>query len=199
MMANADGRLARGELRKTLLLDAAVTVVAEHGYAALTHRAAAAEAGVSVASVTYHFPSIGDLREAMFQHAGSRIGLAFRDVIQAASARADDVPTITGSFVAHLVAERPLETTAVLEMVIAAGHDPSLRPLVRFFNDRLAELLDPYIGSQSDALTVAAAIQGIILSRIAQSEPDVAPGLRDAVVDLVQRYRSTPTTGGVTA
>lgn len=199
MMANADGRLARGELRKTLLLDAAVTVVAEHGYAALTHRAAAAEAGVSVASVTYHFPSIGDLREAMFQHAGSRIGLAFRDVIQAASARADDVPTITGSFVAHLIAERRLETTAVLEMVIAAGHDPSLRPLVRFFNDRLAELLDPYIGSRSDALTVAAAIQGIILSRIAQSDPDVAPGLRDAVVDLVQRYRSTLTNDGGTA
>jgi DNA-binding transcriptional regulator YbjK len=199
MMANADGRLARGELRRTLLLDAAVTVVAGHGYAALTHRAAAAEAGVSVASVTYHFPSIGDLREAMFQHAGSRIGLAFRDVIQAASARAEDVPEITGSFSARLVAEQRVDTAAVFEMIIAAGHDPGLRPLVRFFNDRLAELLDPYIGSQPRAHTVAAAIQGLILSSIAQSDADATRELHDAVVDLVCRYRSTPNTDGGTA
>jgi DNA-binding transcriptional regulator YbjK len=199
MMANTDGRLARGELRRTLLLDAAVTVVAEHGYAALTHRAAAAEAGVSVASVTYHFPSIGDLREAMFQHAGSRIGLAFRDVIQAASARAEDVPEITGSFSAQLVAEQRVDTTAVFEMIIAAGHDPALRPLVRFFNDRLAELLDPYIGSQPGAHTVAAAIQGLILSFIAQPDIEATQGLYDAVVDLVRRYRSPLTTNDRTA
>ncbi len=194
MSANADGRLARGELRKTLLLDAAVRVVAERGSGALTHRAAATEAGVSVASVTYHFPSIGDLHEAMFDHAGSRIGLAFRDVIEAASARADDVPEISASFVAHLVTERRADTTAVLEMIIAAGHDPSLRPLVRFFNDRLADILGTYIGSRFGAITVAAAIQGLVLGYVAQSDIDDPQALHDAVVDLVRRYRGTPDT-----
>ncbi|MCU1557762.1 MAG: transcriptional regulator, TetR family [Microbacteriaceae bacterium] len=199
MTANADGRLARGDLRRTLLLDAAVTVVAEHGSGALTHRAAAAAAGVSVASVTYHFPSIGDLREAMFDHAGSRIGLAFRSVVEAASASVEDVPEISASFAAHLVTERRADTSAVLEMIIAAGHDPNLRPLVRFFNDRLAEILGPYIGSRFRALTVAAAIQGLILGYIAQSDSDAPQALHDAVVDLVRRYASTPATADDTA
>lgn len=195
MGATSDGRLARGEQRKTLVLDAALQVVAESGCGALTHRAAAAGAGVSVASVTYHFPSIGDLRQAMFEHAGSRVGLAFRAIIEADGARTGDVPEICGTFAASLVTERRVDTSAVLEMILAAGHDPSLRPLVTFFNDRLGELLTPYTGGRFRALTVAAAIQGLVLGHLTQSDAHTAPALHDSVADLVRRYRAAHDAG----
>ena len=190
MSDTSDGRLVRGELRRTLVLDAAVKVVATCGSGALTHRAAAAEAGVSVASVTYHFPSIGDLRQAMFDHAGSRVGLAFRGIIEAGGLRADDVPEICGTFAASLVTERRVDTSAVLEMVLAAAHDPGLRSLVTFFNERLGELLTPYVRDRLRALTVAAAIQGLVLVHLSQSDAETAGELHDSVVELVGRYRA---------
>jgi len=195
MSDTSDGRLVRGEQRRTLVLDAAVKVVAESGSGALTHRAAAAGAGVSVASVTYHFPSIGDLRQAMFEHAGSRVGLAFRAIIEAGGSLTDDVPEICGTFAASLVTERRVDTSAVLEMILAAGHDPCLRPLVTFFNDRLGDLLTPYAGGRLRALTVAAAIQGLVLVHLSQADVETALEVHDSVVDLVRRYRAAHDTG----
>lgn len=195
MSDTLDGRLVRGQLRRTLVLEAAVKVVAECGSGALTHRAAAAEAGVSVASVTYHFPSIVDLRQAMFDHAGSRVGLAFRAILEAGGSRTDDIPEICGTFVASLVTERRVDTSAVLEMILAAGHDPGLRPLVTFFNNRLGELLTPYAGDPLRALTVAAAIQGLVLVQLSHSDGETHQEIHDSVVDLVRRYRAADGAG----
>jgi DNA-binding transcriptional regulator YbjK len=69
-----DGRLSRGTTCKTLLLDAAVRIVAKFGANSLTHRAVAKDAHVSLASVTYHFPSSEALRSATYEYAGSQIG-----------------------------------------------------------------------------------------------------------------------------
>jgi TetR/AcrR family transcriptional regulator, regulator of biofilm formation and stress response len=185
-----DGRAARGDARKLLLLDAAVRVVAAHGSGALTHRAAAAEAEVSNASVTYHFPSIGDLRRATFEHAGSRIGLDFVAMIAEASSDIERIPVISGDFVGMLATERRVETIATLEMILAASHDPELRPVIRFFDDRLSELFLPYVGDRGAALTIASSIQGLLLTVLASDDPDAPVGLRGAVIDLIHRYRA---------
>ncbi|MEU9898634.1 TetR family transcriptional regulator [Streptomyces phaeochromogenes] len=55
-----------------LLLDAAVRVVGEQGVGALTHRAVAAGAVVSLASVTCHYPSIDQCHEVKDPLAVSR-------------------------------------------------------------------------------------------------------------------------------
>jgi TetR/AcrR family transcriptional regulator, regulator of biofilm formation and stress response len=187
-----DGRLARGDARKTLLLDAAVRIVGEQGLGALTHRAVATGAAVSLASVTYHYPSIDDLRRATFEHAGSRIGLEFVGLIAHTAAEPDALPDICGDFTAHLVTERRTDTIAVFEMILAAGHDPELGPVKRLLDQRLAQLLAPYVGSEAAAFTVTAAMQGLVLTALA---PDRArdPGwLRGAVSDLIRRYRAIP-------
>jgi AcrR family transcriptional regulator len=88
-------------------------VIASQGASQLTHRAVAAEAGVSLASVTYHFPGIDDLRRAAFDHAGSRIGLAFRALIKAHGTQPDDIPELTADYVATLVDDRRQDTVAV--------------------------------------------------------------------------------------
>jgi DNA-binding transcriptional regulator YbjK len=186
----SDGRLARGAARRTLLLDAAVRVVARDGSGSLTHRAVAAEAQVSIASVTYHFPSIGELRRETLQHAGSSIGLELADLVRAATARIDEVPEICARYAVRLVFERRVETVAVFELIVAAAHDEELRPVVAVYNGLLADLLTPYEGDQGRASTVAAAIQGILLVQLASAFPVDKARLTVAVADLIRRYRA---------
>lgn len=61
MTAKVDGRRARGEARRRELIDAALVVLGREGLAGLTHRAIAQEAGVPLASASYHFAGIDDL------------------------------------------------------------------------------------------------------------------------------------------
>jgi DNA-binding transcriptional regulator YbjK len=185
-----DLRLARGAARRGLLLDAAVRVVAARGSGSLTHRAVASEAEVSLASVTYHFPSIGELRRATLQHAGTGIGMELVGLVRAATATVDDTPTICAAFAVRLVTQRRVETAAVFEMIVAAGHDPELRPVVAFYNDRLADLLEPYLDERDRALQVGAAVQGLLLVRMSSSSPTGADALAEAVANLIRRSRA---------
>ncbi len=186
-----DGRLARGEARRGRLLDAAVRVVAASGALALTHRAVAAEAQVSIASASYHFASIGELRRATFEHAGSGIGLELAKLVSAATASVEDTPEICAAYAVRLVVERRVETAAVFELIVAAGHDEELRPVVATYNGMLADLLTPYTDDHERAQTVGAAIQGLLLVQLAGSAPGDPRGLAEAVADLIRRYRGS--------
>jgi DNA-binding transcriptional regulator YbjK len=169
-------------------LDAALRVVARDGAGALTHRAAAGEAGVSLASVTYHFDSIQELRRATFDHAGSIVGLAFRSRVLAAGADSEDAGVILADYATTLMADRREATVAVFEMITAASHDRELRPVVDLLNDRLAALLEPYVGSRRQALTVAAAVQGLVLMGLA-TDRNTHDDLHAACLDLITRFR----------
>jgi TetR/AcrR family transcriptional regulator, regulator of biofilm formation and stress response len=186
-----DGRLSRGKARKTLLLDAAASIVAEFGANAVTHRAVANRAQVSLASVTYHFPSSHDLRSATYEYAGSRIGLEFAALVKTIS-DIEALPNICAAFTARLVTDHRMNTITVFEMILAAGHDPQLRPVTGLLNERLARLLKPYLGSNAAANTVSAAIQGLVLTALAVDRPNTGTWLRRTVGDLIRRYRSGP-------
>lgn len=186
MDTHKDGRLARGELRQLLIMDAAVRVVAGHGAGALTHRAAASEAGVSLASVTYHYPSIAALRGAMFYHAGSRIGFAFRVLLENSVPTVAELPAVAADFVSSLATEQRVDTVAVFEMILAASHDPDLRPLARFLDERLSEVLTPFVGSEASARVLAGSIQGLLLSALAQNSSPSE--LRVATLELIERF-----------
>jgi DNA-binding transcriptional regulator YbjK len=187
-----DGRLLRGEARRTLLLDASVRIVAEQGASALTHRAAAKAAEVSLASVTYHFPSSVDLRRATYEFAGSRIGLTFADQIPPDASQREILSDLCGDFAARLLVEHRTDVITVFEMILAAVHDPALRPVTRLLNDRLARLLAPYLGSGESALAVSAAMQGLILAAFTLDGSGHGDWLRGAVSELVHRYRALP-------
>jgi DNA-binding transcriptional regulator YbjK len=184
-----DGRLARGSARRSVLLNAAVRVVAGKGFGSLTHRAVAAEAKVSVASVTYHFPSISELRRETLAHAGSSIGLELAELVSTASASADDIPEVCAAYAVRLVVGRRVETAAVFELIVAAGHDEDLRPLVEFYHGMLADLLTPYEGDPGRAQVAAAAVQGLVLVQMVRPNPDDPSVFGAAVADLIRRYR----------
>jgi DNA-binding transcriptional regulator YbjK len=188
MSCESDGRLKRGRARRELLLDAAVAVIASGGARQLTHRAVASQAGVSLASVTYHFPSIADLRSAAFGHAGSRVGFAFRGLFEANRDDLSRVPQLAAAHVASLVGPGRQDTVAVFEMILAANHDDALKPVIRELEGHLADLLTPYVGDRSIALTVGSSIQGLILSHLARGDSTDTGSLHDAVAELVGRY-----------
>jgi len=182
-----DGRFARGDARRQLILDAAVQVIALEGAGNLTHRAVAGKARISLASVTYHFPSIEELRTSVFEHAGERIGLAFRALIENADFHRDDIPEIVAEYGASLITARREETVAVFEMIVATAHNPELRPVIQFFDARLADLLEPYVGTRGRAAIVTAAIQGLILTALTLNTGEA--NLRAAIADLVSLFR----------
>lgn len=183
----SDGRIARGETRRRLLLDAAVQVIARDGMGSLTHRAVAAQAQVSLASTTYHFPGIEDLRRAVFDYAGSRIGLAFRAVLESGDVGIEAVPEVIAEFGSSLMSDRRQDTVAVFEMIVAAVHTPELRSVIGLLDARLADLLEPYVGIRARAATVTSAIQGLILTALAVNTPP--DQLRSEIADLVRRFR----------
>jgi TetR/AcrR family transcriptional regulator, regulator of biofilm formation and stress response len=183
-----DGRLERGRARRELLLDAAIRVIAAMGAGNLTHRAVAAEAGVSLASITYHFPGIVDLRRAAFEHAGSRIGLAFRDLVEAHHDEPARLPELTADYLTTLVGAGREDTLAVFEMILASSRDAALRPVLSDLNGYLADLLATFVGDRPTGLVVASALQGLLLSHLIAGDSADVSVLRRAVADLLRRF-----------
>ncbi len=76
------------EVRRRLIVEAAVPLIAERGYASVGVRDVAAAVGVSVGTVTYHFGSVQEiLSEAMVLH--------FEPYYAAMSEAADSAPGAT--------------------------------------------------------------------------------------------------------
>ncbi|MGI9432149.1 MAG: TetR/AcrR family transcriptional regulator [Myxococcota bacterium] len=65
-------RQARGTRRRAELLDATVRLIARAGVAAVTHRAVAAEAGVSHRLTTYYFQTKDQMVVEAFRHLAAR-------------------------------------------------------------------------------------------------------------------------------
>ncbi|AXX30710.1 Transcriptional regulator, TetR family [Actinosynnema pretiosum subsp. pretiosum] len=180
---------ACGAQRRTDLLDAAVSLVASGGSGSLTHRAVAAAAEVSLASVTYHFPSIEDLRRSMFERALQVVD--DRLTATAATGPPSELPGLAADYVLALVTEHRDAAAAVQEMIVAAAHDPALRPTFHAYHERLADRLAPCVGGRTAGLAVAATLQGLVLTALAH--PDLEPEVfHGAVLDLVDRLRVAP-------
>lgn len=176
-----------GAARRELLLEAAIRVIAEHGAAALTHRSAAAAAGVPVASASYHFPSIDEFRLECYQRSGERLELALAEVVEYTEQNPEEIPERFGEFVDSLVSEHRVDMVTVVEMYAAAIHDARLRPVIESFAALTAELLGRYLGSAEQGRAIGEAAGGMALTRLAiGGNPDE---LAATVADMVRRAR----------
>lgn len=81
----------RGDATRERLLDAAETLVADHGFSDPSHRALAGLAGVHVALVNYHFGS----KELLFEEALARRSARLVDAWQQALAQVESRPAFT--------------------------------------------------------------------------------------------------------
>lgn len=166
-------RNARGIERRGLILRAAVTVVARGGAGALTHRAAATEAGISLASVTYHFPSSDDLRRATFAFAADEIGPAFAASFECDGDHAAIIEDLARRWRDLGMTHRESFIT-LFSLLVEALHDPDLRSdvdgLLAF---PIKTLTDEGISS-STADALVGSLVGLVLIALARNRPEEA-------------------------
>ncbi|OZD12569.1 hypothetical protein CH253_19060 [Rhodococcus sp. 06-156-3C] len=184
---------ARGVERRDALLDAAMSVVAGAGASSLTHRAVAAEASVSLASTTYHFASIEDLRSATFERALMVLDNQLSSAVDSFGGSIERMPRVFAEYVGALLTNHRHAVVTVNEMIVAASHDDHLRMSFHAHQHHFAELLAPCVGGQDAGVMVAAALQGLILSAVTYDHADTAVDesarWKNAVIDLIERVR----------
>ena len=159
----------RGQQRRRAILHAAIQVVAQSGAGSLTHRSTAAEAGVSLASVTYHFPGISDLRKATLTHAAQVIGSELAGTL---GFRADQSAAVD-ALVARWRAvglQRRAEFVAIFSLLVEALHDPDLHDEVDMLLAAPAAMLVAEGCPRDLADGVVAALVGLGLVSLARSQ-----------------------------
>ena len=174
--------------------------VDKHGFAGLTYRAVAAEAGVTHGLVSYHFGSL----EAMISEAlalaadeairDSRMSVSSGEV----SAFADRVST--------LVSEHPDAQTYQFELTFEARRRPELASQVRALYEnyyRVTERSLVELGIERDeALTrlVFAALDGLVLQQLIFGDADATDAsierLHELLATLAKSSRLEPTSDG---
>jgi len=131
------------------IVDSAITVIARDGLDALSIRRVAAEAGVAIGTVQYHYPTRAELVLAALQRT------AHRQQVRAMESRRE--PTITSTLTARLALLLPHDDASREEAIVwvalaaAAARDPLVGPhqrqLVKQTVAGIAALLDRAIQS----------------------------------------------------
>lgn len=186
-MDSQDGRAARSAASKKAILSAATTIVASHGLSGLTHRAAAAGAGVSDALVTYHFPTAAALRQATFAHTTDRLVCELERLL-AQMNDPGEVPQMAGDLAVRMVTDLRAETFTTYELMLAASRDPDLRPHALALTDRVADLLEPVAEDRGRAKAASIALLGNVLTSMATGADHDLSAFRTGVAELIDHF-----------
>ena len=125
----------RSSTRQRALVDAAATLLIQHGPGAVTHRRVAAEAGVPAGSANYYFPS----KAVLYGEAVRRAEEIRRDSAMAYASTVpqhDRTPEATARLLIETFYAPALDTdvlTVRLEPMLAAHRDPDLRATMAEF------------------------------------------------------------------
>ena len=166
-MADAvDGRRARGDRRRELLLDAAMDVVATGGAGAVTHRAVAARAGVPPATPGYYFSSVDDILVAALTRAGLRYEQAVEDAAARVRSGSGVVPELVAAVREWDVRPGDAAMAAEYELYLLAARRPELAPVALGWADRLTALLTASGTDPARARAVVALVEGVLLQSL---------------------------------
>ena len=180
-------RQARGELRRQVILTAALEVIAERGVSATTHRAVAERADVPVAATTYYFESLDELLdEALLLFVREEA-----ERLTALSARLEGEQLAPADIARLLLAElrkfQPEGLPAEIgqfELYLEAARRPGLREVARQALDLYAEAAEAALRAAGSprpaegARLFVALLDGLGLHRIASGrDEDVADAL----------------------
>ena len=177
MAANRLAHYRRGAQRRHVLIDAAAEVLLEHGLAALSHRGVAARAGLPLASTTYYFSSVDELREEALQHLAAEWFTRAAELVDALAAsidRAAAARTVVGIIGADAPPPRIL---LVYERYLEAGRHERLRPFVVAWNAEIKQLVHEVLlraalpaGEETASLVLAVA-DGAAITALAEGSP----------------------------
>jgi DNA-binding transcriptional regulator YbjK len=179
------------------ILHATLRVIAAGGIGAVSNRRVAAEAGVALGSLTYHFPSQTDLlRESLLLYAADEaarleaLAAELRAATEAAGGPSAEQAAAVVEQVAARDAGRP-EEIAELELHLHASRDPTLHEASRrcfgAYEDFAAAALEALDvpAPARHARTVVALLCGLGVRRLGTGEY-AAAGTADALLTVVR-------------
>ncbi|WP_291794809.1 TetR family transcriptional regulator [Brevibacterium sp.] len=188
--------MSRGDVRRALIADSAIAVLAAGGARALTHKAVDARAGLSAGSASYHFRT----RKALITAAVERIRVLSREAFDAAArgagvaaavppastsaamppaSAADEAAALAADQLLRLAGERREQALAVFALLPEAAEDCELRSaLLRcLFSRELA---------------------GDLMARLGSRAPEAdAAGFIDFLTGMLVRLLYAPAPGGL--
>ncbi|GAA2094068.1 hypothetical protein GCM10009823_12830 [Brevibacterium salitolerans] len=174
-------------MRRALIADSAIAVLAAGGARALTHKAVDARAGLSAGSASYHFRT----RKALITAAVERIRVLSREAFDAAArgagaaaavppaSAADEAAALAADQLLRLAGERREQALAVFALLPEAAEDCELRSaLLRcLFSRELA---------------------GDLMARLGSRAPEAdAAGFIDFLTGMLVRLLYAPAPGGL--
>lgn len=154
-------------------MDAALSLLAEGGAAAVTHRGVARKARVSLGAITYYFGSKRDLLGEVFENHLARIR---ESVGELASSPVHSPSTALASFLEAEVRDNRLDTLSTLELALERARNPKLRRRLQGSSARSeAQVLSflRQLGSatpEADTTLLIAALIGLKLEWLAEGE-----------------------------
>lgn len=119
----------RGLETRDKIVDAAIRLIAREGASSVTHRAAAGEAGVSLALTTYHFDTIEEILQTAFEKLSQAEMTRFNEIYQASETKGapldDAVDYITTQIIREATEFRDV-SIAGYELMVEAMRSESL-------------------------------------------------------------------------
>ena len=184
----ADGRRARGVASRQAILDATVRVIAAGGLTSVTHRAVAAEAGVSTALTTYHFATLDDLLLATLSSL-SATGLARLAVAaQLAESGAITLADAATMFLIQELGSNRDVFIANLELQFASVRRSAWSAVMTNTYEAFVELIQHYVGDEQAAGAIFSAAFGFAVLHVIQGSHPTDATCRRFAEDLIARY-----------
>jgi DNA-binding transcriptional regulator YbjK len=165
--------------RRDRLIDAALTVIAERGVAATTHREIARVADVPLGSMTYHFTSLEEvLAEAFTRHAES-VARVFDERLSAAQDRAAAAEAVITLVSDDLLGSRH-DLVLTVELYVAAARNPALKAVTQAWMRRSRQALERHFDATT-ARELDALIEGLVLHSALSTDPMTPEQIRHAI------------------
>lgn len=197
-MAATTGRVRaeqdRAVRRRAAILDAAVRVMARSGMGALSHRQAAAEAGVPLGAIRYYFDTREALLLACVEALDAARSTAAEDAIEAAAEVADHPAEELGRLLLLAYYGPDLDDAALRGTIgwvtDCARESPALSDRLAQLrdgvDDELRRLLDAAGHSRVPARLAGMVIDGAVFTATVEARPGIADHAIAAFCELVE-------------
>jgi DNA-binding transcriptional regulator YbjK len=163
-------------------------VIAAGGLTSVTHRAVAAEAGVSTALTTYHFASLEDLLQATLSSLSASGVARLTAAAELARSGALSLADAAASFLIEELGPNRHDFVANLELQFAAVRRPSWAPVMASTHEAFVELIQHYVGDEQAARAIFSAAFGFAVLHVVEGSEPTEATCRTFVADLVARY-----------
>jgi TetR/AcrR family transcriptional regulator, regulator of biofilm formation and stress response len=170
----------RDPRRRERIIEAAVAVIGATGLAGLTHRSAAAQAGVPLGSTTYYFAHIDELLDAAVRTVAERNVERLRNWAESLPGQAD-LSAELADFLVLLATEHRQTSVLAYELYGAALRRTALRAASTAWDTMLTEVFE----SRVDPITakaLTAMFDGLLYQALVSPGPprrgDIEPVLR---------------------